>query len=117
MRLIDNWQYRYIEKCLYAYHEMELSSLPTDIRMVEAIGQALTYFKGTDHEKMLEDFYFIAHTRSKHHTVNKFFLDMCEKNFISNNIGYSIRREIVYRVSMNCYALGILKLGGHKNDN
>ena len=45
MRIIDNWQYRYIEKCLYNYHEIKESNLATECKMVMAIEEALSFFK------------------------------------------------------------------------
>ena len=37
MRIIENWQYRYIEKCLYAYKDISQSKLDNEIRMKKMI--------------------------------------------------------------------------------
>ena len=111
MRIIDNWQYRYIEKCLYTYPEIKDSKLDTEMRMIKAIESALEFFKDTPHVLMMEKFYFEADEHRKRLTnaghyrwVYKEILHTEESN------GYVIRREIIYRIAMHCYALGLFQI-------
>lgn len=111
MRIIDNWQYRYIEKCLYTYHEIRDSKLDTEMRMKQAIDNALDFFKGTCHETMMRSFYFEADKHRKTLTNAGHYRWVCEELVQTEEPnGYVIRREIVYRVAMNCYALNLFQL-------
>ncbi len=111
MRIIENWQYRYIEKCLYIYKDISQSKLDTEIRMKQAIDKALEFFKGTSHEIMMKEFYFEADHHRKRLTNAGHYRWVCEELLHTEEPnGYVIRREIVYRVAMNCYALNLFQI-------
>lgn len=111
MRIIDNWQYRYIEKCLYNYHEIKESNLATECKMVMAIEEALEFFQDVPHKGMIEQFYFEADAHRKKLTNAGHFRWVCEDVLHTEEPnGYVIRREIIYRIAMNCYALGLFQI-------
>lgn len=108
MRIIEAWQYRYIEKCLYDFNTLCKSNLDTEVLMCQAIGEAINFFKDTGHGIMMEEFYFAADKHRKKLTHAAHFIWVCEDLLYTEKPnGYVIRREIIYRVAMNCYALGI----------
>ena len=111
MRIIDNWQYRYIEKCLYNYHEIKESNLATESKMTMAIDKALEFFKGTCHETMMKEFYFKADHYRKRLSNAGHYRWVCEEILhMEEPNGYVIRREIIYRIAMHCYALGLFQI-------
>ena len=111
MRIIDNWQYRYIEKCLYTYPDMKDSKLDTEMKMIKAIESALEFFKGTNHEIMMRSFYFEANKHRKTLTNAGHYRWVCEELLHTEEPnGYVIRREIIYRIAMNCYALNLFQI-------
>lgn len=111
MRIIDNWQYRYIEKCLYGYKGINGSKLDTEVRMKKAIDNALDFFHDTPHEIMIREFYFEADHHRKRLTNAGHYRWVCEELLHTEEPnGYVIRREIVYRIAMNCYALGLFQI-------
>ena len=115
MRIIEKWQYRYIERCLYDYNKIKYSPLETEQKVTYAIEQALEFFKDTSHEIMLREFYFAADEHRKRLTNSGHYRLICEDLlFTEEPNGYVIRREIVYRVAMNCYALGLFQFNGGK---
>lgn len=110
MRIIDDWQYRYIERCLYDYQKLQKGTLEGEQLIILAINRAKEFFIGKQHEIMLTEFYFNAHLYRNKLTHTGHFAYVCEKLlFTEEPNGYVIRREIVYRVAMNCYSLGIFK--------
>lgn len=115
MRIIQDWQYRYIEKCLYNYEQLVHSKLETEMKMRNAIDIAIQFFKGTQHEKMIRDFYFHANEeRKKYISLSFFYQKVCiESLFTEPTTGYVIRREIIYRIAMNCYAMGVFQMHVH----
>ena len=111
MRIITDWQYRYIERCLYSYEHLTQSELITEKLMVHAIDAAVDFFKGTAHEIMIKSFYFEAKKHRKHLTNAGHYRWVCEDLLHTEEPnGYVIRREIVYKIAMNCYSLGVFKL-------
>ena len=106
MRIIENWQFKFIEKSMYTYHAKAQSGKPTDVLMVIAIDNALEFFKGEPHEKLMTDFYFMVNGKNKADR-NAVFRRVCDKFYISEPTGWNHRREIIYRVAMNCYDLGL----------
>lgn len=115
MRIIPEWQYRYIEKCLYNYHNIKTSELETERKMVVAIEEALEYFQGTSHEIMLKEFYLEHKKHRKHFTLAGHYRYVCtELIHTEEPNGYVMRREIIYRVAMVCYELGVFKTGAQK---
>ncbi len=111
MRIIDNWQYRYIEKCLYTYPEIKDSKLDTEMRMIKAIESALEFFKDTPHVLMMEKFYFEADEHRKRLTNAGHYRWVCKEILhTEESNGYVIRREIIYRIAMHCYALGLFQI-------
>ena len=111
MRIIDNWQYRYIEKCLYSYDQIKQSCLQTEKKMTKAIEMALEFFEETSHAIMLKEFYFRADHYRRTLSNSGHYKWVCEKLLHTEEPnGYVIRREIVYRVAMNCYALNLFQL-------
>lgn len=115
MRIVHDWQYRYIEKCLYQYNQ--LGELETEVKMRQAIDHARLFFAGTPPDLMITEYYFKAHTKKKHATLSSFYATVCHESlFIEQPSGYLIRREIIYRVAMNCYALGLFSLPSKDGD-
>ncbi len=114
MRIIDNWQYRYIEKSLYDYYKLADSKLDTEKKMKKAIEAALAFFHGTSHEVMMRKFYFEADNQKRKYTNAGHFNACCNKLHIEGQTGYLMRREIIYRVCMGCYAEDIFTLNFHK---
>lgn len=111
MRIIDNWQYRYIEKCLYNYNDIEKSELETERKMKIAIDNTLEFFKDNPHEIMMIKFYFKADKYRKEMSGKQHYKWICNNIlFTRESNGFVIRREIIYRVAMNCYALGLFKM-------
>lgn len=110
MRIIDEWQYKYIERCMYNYHLIQSSSLATERQVVVAIEDALNFFEGTAHETMMVEFYFNADKYRVNLTNSGHFRWICEDIIHTEEPnGYVMRREIIYRVAMNCYMLGVFK--------
>ena len=110
MRIITDWQYKLIEKALYNYETLDPTK-HTDVLVKAAVDDALVFFKETSHETMIRRFYFLYNEFQDKFNKEKFFIDVYETyiNVTSAN-AYLIRREIIYRIAMNCYALGIFKL-------
>lgn len=110
MRLVENWQYKYIEKSLFNYYELLNSTLETEQLMVKAINKALQFFKGTSHEVMIKEFYFNRDEYCKTHYKSKHYNHVClDLLYTEESNGFVIRREIVYRVAMMCYELGLFR--------
>lgn len=109
MRIIRDWQYQYIEKCLYNYPALKESELITEKAMLLAIDQAIEFFKGTYHEIMIREFYFSTIEQQQRFRNRVLFHRwVCiEKIHTEYQNGFVIRREIIYRIAMNCYSLGI----------
>lgn len=111
MRILEEWQYKYIEKCLYNYYKIQKSELATERGVVSAIEHALDFFKGSAHELMMKEFYFQADTHRRLMTMAGHYSWVCrEVLFMEEPNGYVIRREIVYKVAMNCYALNVFQI-------
>lgn len=111
MRILHNWQYRYIERCLYGYRGILGSQLATEQIMVKAISLAEEFFKDTDYGVMLVEYYFNSDTHRKHLSAAGHYKYVCEDLLcMERSNGYVIRREIVYRVAMYCYGLGLFKV-------
>ena len=111
MRILKDWQYQYIEKCLFNYRLLVNSELDTEKKMISSINEALEYFKGTSHETMIREFYFKRYQYvNRYATVTSFHSYICEQKLCTEKPnGYVIRREIVYRIAMNCFQLGLFK--------
>lgn len=111
MRILENWQYKFVEKSLFNYYTIKKSTLQTEKLMVKAIEEAKEWFKGTTHEAMMVEYYFNADKHRRNLTQAGHYTWVCENVlFLEEPSGYVIRREIVYRIAMNCYALGLFKL-------
>ena len=108
MKIISNGQYKYIEACLFNYYQMSKSTDETEQKVIKAINETISYFKDTSHERMMREYYFNSKTYLKKYTRAGHYTFVC-LNIIHTEEpnGYVIRREIVYRVAMMCYALGI----------
>ena len=110
MRLIHDWQYKMIEKSLYNYENLDISK-PTDASMKFAIESTLHFFKGSMHETMLKEFYFEAAKHRKKYTNVGHYAHVCINLLnITEPNGYVVRREIIYRIAMICFALGLFKV-------
>lgn len=110
MRLISDWQYKYIEKSLFNYYDIQNSTLETEQKMVKAINRALTFFTGTSHEIMMKEFYFNRDEYCKTHYKAKHYNHVClDLLYTEESNGFVIRREIVYRIAMMCYEIGLFK--------
>lgn len=108
MRIIRDWQYKYIEKCLYSYPSLKGSHLEVERQMAQAIDQALEFFKGSYHEVMIRSFYFDHLNKQRFRNQGEFHKWVCTE-FLHTEYqnGFVIRREIIYRIAMNCYALKV----------
>lgn len=111
MRIIDNWQYKYVEKCLYNYYRLQDSTLDTEVKTKHAIDIAYEFFRGEMHQTLMEEFYFKADEYRKRLTNSGHHRYVCYNLLHTEEVnGYVLRREIIYRVAMNCYALGVFKI-------
>ena len=111
MKILSNGQYKYIEACLFNYDNLFNSKDKTEQQMVKAINETINYFSGTSHEKMMREYYFNAKTYLKKYTKAGHYTHVClDIIHTEEPNGYVIRREIVYRVAMMCYALGIFTI-------
>lgn len=113
MKLLKDWQYKYIEKSLYEYYTFvdKLNKgvlVDTELKLLQAIEEALLFFKDTSHEKMLTHFYFNAASYREEMTKGQHYNYVLD-NYVHTEYpnGFVIRREIVYRIAMNCYRLGV----------
>ena len=110
MRLLEEWQYKFVENCLKNYKVLRESNTETDKKVCQAIERALQFFKDTEHELIMHEFYFNnknyeqRYTTIGHHI--KVFEDIVGRT--SSN-GYFVRREIMYKVAMYLYANGVFK--------
>lgn len=112
MRLLQDWQYKYIEKCLFGYKKLLNTKLDTEKGMLAAINYVLEYFKGQPHEIMIKEYYFGRDKYLKRYTPAGHYRYVCyNKVFLTEPQGYVIRREIVYRIAMVCFELHIFKTG------
>lgn len=111
MRILRAWQYKYIERCLYDYKRLQEQLdqgvlVDTELKVLQAIEDALDFFDGTLHEKMMREFYFNADFHREEMTNNEHYKWVCEVVLHTEQPnGYVVRREIVYRVAMNCFRL------------
>ena len=110
MRLLNEWEYKFVENSLRNYYILKESTTETDIKICEAIEQALQFFKDTQYETIMYEFYFNHKQYEKiykplgHHM--KVFEDIAGRTTAN---GYFVRREIMYKVAMYLYANGVLK--------
>lgn len=112
MTLIEKWQYKYIEKCLYDYESLCSNGLITDteIKMVCAIKKALKFFEGTSHEVFIQEYYFNAGKYRKKYTKAGHYRYICnELLHTDESNGYIIKREIIYKVAMYCFSFQVFK--------
>ena len=108
MKILSNGQYKYVEACLFNYTPALNSTNTTDANVFKAINETISYFKGTSHEIMMREYYFNAKTYLKKYTRAGHFTHVClDLVHTEEPNGYVMRREIVYRVAMMFYALGI----------
>lgn len=110
MRLLEEWQYKYVENSLKNYKKLKESTTETDIKVCQAIDRALQFFKDTEHELIMHEFYFNHKDYEKQYTVIghhiKVFEDIVGRTSAN---GYFVRREIMYKVAMYLYANGVFK--------
>lgn len=108
MKIITKWQYRYIEHSLYNYNNLCKNANTGDKLMKLAIDEAIKFFgPDTKHFKLIKEFYMDT-TIVKNR--NNFIIVCNEKLFTEEQTGYNIRHEVVYRVAMNCFGLGLFNL-------
>jgi hypothetical protein len=111
VRILRSWQYKYIERCLYDYKRLnkqldEGTLVDTELKVLQAIEEAVDFFSDTLHEKMMKEYYFNADVYRDEMSNNEHYKWVCEVVIHTEQPnGYVIRREIVYRVAMNCYRL------------
>lgn len=110
MRLLEEWQYKFVEDSLRNYHKLKESNSETDILVCQAIERALQFFKDTQHETIMHEYYFNHIDYEKRYTAFghhiKVFEDIAGRT-ASN--GYFVRREIMYKVAMYLYSNGVFK--------
>ena len=101
MKLLEPTQYKFIEDALFNYNKLADSSV-----IMIAIKRALKYFEGTQHETMMREFYFKAKLTKEKFRAITFFRSVC-RDFLAveESNGYVIRREIIYKIAMECLAL------------
>ena len=110
MRLLEEWQYKFVENSLKNYYKLKTSTTETDVNVCAAIERALEYFKDTQHETIMYEYYFNhldyekKYTPFGHHI--KVFEDIVGRTTAN---GYFVRREIMYKVAMYLYANGVFK--------
>ena len=110
MRLLENWQYKYIEKSLFGYKQLQESNLESEKKILLAINSSLEYFKDTPHETMMREFYFNRHKFVNRFTVTGYFRYVCQELICTEEPnGYVIRREIIYKIAMMCFELHLFK--------
>lgn len=108
MKIITNEQYRYIEYCLFNYNQLLSSTNVTEQKVLKAINETINYFRGTQHEIMMREYYFNSKAYLKKYTKAGHYTHVClDLIHTEEPNGYVIRREIVYRAAMMYYALGI----------
>lgn len=108
MKIITNEQYKFIEHWLYNYNILPLFTGTSEQKLLKAINETVKYFEGTGHEIMMREFYFNSKTHLKKYTKAGHYTHVClDLVHTEEPNGYVIRREIVYRVAMMCYALGV----------
>lgn len=110
MRLLEDWQHKYIEKCLFNYNKLVNSPDDTDKQMVSAIQAALRYFKDQPHEIMMHEYYFNRTKYLRLYSPTRHYRYVCtELVYITEPQGYVLRREIIYRIAMVCFELHLFK--------
>ena len=114
MRLLEEWQYKFVEDSLKNYYKLKKGNTETDKLVCQAIERAMDYFKDTQHEMIMREFYFNREQYEKKYTPYghhlKVFEDIAGRTSAN---GYFVRREIMYKVAMYLYANGVFKF----NDN
>ena len=111
MKILENWQYKYIEKCLFNYNSLLNSNLETEKRMLAAINNAIKFFRGTLHKTMINEYYISVNKYKRKYSRAGHYKYVClDLLHIEEPTGYVIRREIIYKIAMNCYYLGIFKM-------
>lgn len=111
MRILENWQYKYIEKSLFNYNSLLNSNLETEQKMLAAINETIKFFKGTIHETMIHEYYIKRDKYRKKYSGLGHYRYVCLNLLhLEESSGYVIRREIIYKTAMYCYALGIFKM-------
>lgn len=110
MRLLEEWQYKFVENCLQNYYKLKEENTETSRKVCQAIERAMQYFKDTQHEMIMYELYFKHDNYEKRYTTFghhiKVFEDIAGRT-ASN--GYFVRREIMYKVAMYLYANGVFK--------
>lgn len=111
MRILENWQYKYIEKSLFNYNSLINSNLETEQKMVKAINETIKFFKGTIHETMINEYYIKRDIYKKKYSSSGHYRHVCTNLIhLEESSGYVVRREIIYKTAMHCYSLGIFKI-------
>lgn len=120
MRILEEWQYKFVENSLRHYYTLKQSTAETDCKVCQAIERALEFFRDTQHETIMYEYYFNHLEYEKRYTAfghhMKVFEDIAGRT--SSN-GYFVRREIIYKVAMYLYSNGVFKFEdnvGVKND-
>lgn len=117
MRILEEWQYKFIENSLKNYYELKKHDTETDKKVCHAIERALQFFKDTQHEMIMYEFYFNHNKYKKNYTPLghhiKVFEDLAGRTSAN---GYFVRREIMYKVAMYLYSLGVFKFQDNEND-
>lgn len=110
MRLLEEWQYKFVENSLRDYYKLKESKTETDMKVCQAIERALQFFVDTQHEMIMCEFYFNHEKYEKRYTPLghhiKVFEDIAGRTTAN---GYVVRREIMYKVAMYLYSNGVFK--------
>jgi len=110
--VLEKWIYKHIEESLYNYAKLKESKLDTEKKLAAAIEETLEYFKGSDQEKMMREYYFKAKKQSDKYSKGTFHNKVCyDVLFIDPSSGYVIRREIVLRVALSAATKGVYRFG------
>ena len=114
MRLLEEWQYKFVEDSLRDYERLKENKTETSIKVCQAIERALAFFKDTHHEIVMYEFYFNHEKYEKKYTPLghhiKVFEDIVGRTSAN---GFFVRREIVYKVAMYLYSNGVFKFDSY----
>lgn len=110
MRLLEEWQYKFVENSLQNYYALKESTAETDRKVCEAIERALEFFKDTQHEMIMYEFYFNHLYYKKRYNILAYHIKLFEHVVGRTTAnGYFVRREIIYKVAMYLYSNGVFK--------
>ena len=126
MRIIHKGHYKFILDSLFGYNKLNLT-LPTNRAIKQAIDNAAAFFmavnkstgevQGEMHKTMLDEYYINNEQYRKTRTNPGHFSFVCSDILgIEEIYGYVIRKEIIYRVAMEMFALGAMDINSTSDE-